>query len=179
MKMVITVVSSLLVGLSLASSNFSPIQELQHFLLNKKRIFYSLGLALTGYLLLFSALIISLVEGALQYDAQGFLIWSALFAVASVLGLAGLISVGLAKLLVPARLEQRDSIFKDFGKQFGFSEALEMLLKRLTESREAGDEPAAQSPSARRPEAEEKFSELRHARAPVFGDAATADVLHH
>src|SRR4051812_43739563 len=125
MKMLITVISSLLVGLSLASSNFSPIQELQHFLTNKRRIFYSLGIAITGYLLLLTGFVISLVEAALQADAQGFVMWSSLFTVAAGLACAGIASIVIAKLMVPVRVQYHDSIFKELSKQFGFSEGLE------------------------------------------------------
>jgi hypothetical protein len=177
MKMLVTVVSSLLVGLSLASSNFSPIHELQHFLTNKRRIFYSLGIAVTGYLLVFTGLVLSLVEWALQFDAQGFVMWSSLFSVAFGLALTGIFSVVIAKLMVPARVEYHESIFKDLNKQFGISDAFEALLTRLAENR--GGEQAAEPAMSENIQREEKFAERRPEREPAFRETATADVLHH
>jgi hypothetical protein len=171
MKTIVTVVSSLLIGLTLANSNFNPIHELQIFLMNKKRIFMSLGLAVTGYILAVAGLLISLVEWALQSDAQGFVIWSAMFTVASGLAIAGLCFILIARAAVPARVEYHESIFQELNKQFHFTEGLEVLLKKMAEPRDEA--------SAHRAPVDEKFAETRRHSEPVFRDTPTADVLHH
>lgn len=173
MKMIITVISSLLIGLTLANSNFNPIHELQTFLMNKKRIFISLGLAVTGYILGIAGLLISLVEWALQADAQGFVMWSAMFTVASGLVIAGVCFVLIARAAVPVRVEYHESIFQELNKQFHFMDSLEAFLKKMAE-------PGDAAPGPRPPEpVDEKFAETRRPSEPMFRDTPTADVLHH
>jgi hypothetical protein len=169
MKMLITVFSSLLVGLSLASTNFSPIHDLHNFLVNRRRIFGSLAVAGVGFVFLMSGLLIGLVEGALQFDAQGFLMWSSLFGVAAGLGGVGLFSVLMARITFPAPVVVHQSFLADLNKQFNLTEILENLVKSAGENRAA--EPMS-----------EKFSESHSNPAPdnhVQSNHVPSETLHH
>ena len=188
MKILATIVSSLMVGLSMASSHFSPIQELQHFLTNKKKIFVAAGIAVIGFIFLIAGFIISLVEAALQYDAQGFVVWSALFVVATGLAVMGAFSLLFAKLLIPVRPIQQESLFGELNKQFNISQILESVMKNFAEAGAATpprDATGAATQSnvrygATAPEEtslrEEQFSEPK---TQFVDSVSPRDALHH
>lgn len=133
MKILTMVISSLVVGLALASDNFSPIHELQYLLANKRRIIYSVFFSATGFVFAMTAIVIAVIEGALQYDAQGFVMWSALFSAAIWLAAAAVISWIGSRLVLPVRPAQAESIFADITKQLGVAELLEIWLKQAAQ----------------------------------------------
>ncbi|MGZ3723080.1 MAG: hypothetical protein ACXVA9_09130 [Bdellovibrionales bacterium] len=179
MKMLVTVISSLLVGLSLASANFSPIHELQNFLVHKRRFFISAGVAVTGFIFLISGLLMSLVEWALQYDNQGFVVWSALFTVAAGLAIAGAASLLISRLIIPARVTTHPSMLAELAKQFNFPETLETLIKHFGEGASAAKTRAAPEPVIReQPVREEGFTP--EPPLPKFREtAAPHQTTHH
>ena len=175
MKILITVISSLMVGLSMASTNFSPLHELQHFLLNKKRIFISAGVAVIGFLFIFAGLLIGLVEAALQYDAQGFVMWTSLFTVGAGLGLAGLFFFLISRMLLPPTLVVQQSLLADLNKHFNLNEIVEGFLKKINE--EPPPAQAAEGPPMPASPPAEKYS--GRVRVPEMEMPMTKDVLHH
>jgi hypothetical protein len=158
MKSLITVISSLLVGLSLATANFSPLHELQHFLGNKRRILYAAILAAAGFVFMMAAILLGTVEAVLQYDAQGFILWSPLFMVTAWFACAGIFVLAAARLTLPVRTITPAAHmfpFAELNKEFGISELIERWLNRMAEG-------APQEPG---PPPENKFNDVSAGRS--------------
>ena len=166
MKILITVITSLLTGLTLASTDFSPLRELHNLFTNKRRILITLGVAVTGFLLLFSGFIMGLVEGSLQYDAQGFLIWSSLFTVAAGLAIVGAFCMLAAWATFPQPQVAQHNVFAELNSQFRLTELAEQFFKELGERMET-------RPPESRPHSEDKFSEVHTTEEPQ------SQPLHH
>ncbi len=79
----------------------SAVFELQNLLVNRRRIFYSILAGAFSVPFFFAAIITAAIEAGLQYDAQGFVMWSALFSVASAFGAVAVASLILARALFP------------------------------------------------------------------------------
>jgi hypothetical protein len=169
MKVLITVISSLLVGLALASTNFSPIHELHSLFVHKKRILAAAGMAVTGYVLILTGMIVGIIEGALQSDAQGFMMWSSLFSVAVGLAMAGFALVIVSRLMVPTLTAEHQSLLADLNRQFNLTENLEKFIKAMSEN-------AARPGPAAPPT--EKFTEVLHERVEEI-TTTSSEPMHH
>jgi len=167
MKILITVITSLLAGLTMASTDFSPLRELHTLFTNKRRILIAVGVAVIGFLLLFSGFIMGLVEGSLQYDVQGFLLWSSLFTVATSLAIVGAFFMLAAWASFPQPSVDQRNLFSELNSQFRLTELAEQFFKELGERMES--RPASESS----PQAGEKFSEFHRREEPE------SQPLHH
>jgi hypothetical protein len=177
MKILISIVTSLLAGLTLASTDFSPLHELHNLFVNKRRIFIACGVAVIGFFLVFSGFIMGLVEGSLQFDAQGFMVWSSLFTVAASLAIAGAFCIMGAWAAFPQAPPVRQNIFAELNSQFRLTELAEQFFKELNErADERSEAPPAAEPNREpihEPTQAEKFSEI-HPREEV-----PSQTLHH
>lgn len=110
------------------STNFAPFHELQHFIQYKNRYISALIFSAIGFVFIMSGLLIGLIEVALQYEAQGFIFWTALFTLASALVILGGLSVIVGRLVIPKResLKPRDGI----DPQLNFGQVFADFLQR-------------------------------------------------
>lgn len=74
------ILSAFVSGLVLAR----PVLEIKALYENKARVVASIGLALAALGLFMTSFIVCIMEFVLQYDAQGFVLWSPMFTVAMV-----------------------------------------------------------------------------------------------
>lgn len=163
--MLSTVISSLLMGILAATSGFSPLAEFQRFVDNKKRIFYALLIGTSGFIFMVGGFFLAIIEAALQYEAQGFLFWTALFTLATGLLLSGLLFVLVAKVTMPQILPSRVSLDFLNNPQFNFMPLLETWLKQqfdATQSTAPTDESEYGAPptSAARPKVSAEKSQF-------------------
>lgn len=82
MKMIVSVISSLMVGFTLGATNFATIMELQKLLINRRKVLYSVVFAATAFFMILGALILGSIEVALQIQNQGSVVWTPLLTVA-------------------------------------------------------------------------------------------------
>ena len=128
MKFLITLLSSLVVGVALAASGFSPLHEIRHLLRNKRKIFAAVGLMAVGFVFGMAGVLVALIEGALQLDAQGFLMWSALFSLSLILVVASGISFIIARKINPMTTMAADmshSLLADLDTQFNLAQIVQ------------------------------------------------------
>lgn len=104
MKFLIAAITSVVAALLLAATGFSPFGELRQLYINKHKIFISGALFAAAIVFALAAFMIALIEGALQYDAQGFVMWSALFAVALLFCGLGVVAFFVARTINPLRV---------------------------------------------------------------------------
>lgn len=155
MKFLITLLSSLVVGVALAASGFSPLHELRHLLRNKQKIFAAIGLMAVGFVLGMAGLLMALIEGALQLEAQGFMMWSALFSLSLILVVCGGLSFWIARTVNPMRTMATDmnhNFLADLDSQFNLAQ----IIQQWSESRR----PAAQERETSREPRDNRFSSV-------------------
>lgn len=140
MKLIVSIISSLLVGLTLGASNFSPLMELQRFLEHRKKVLYTAVLAMTAFIFLIASVILASIEGALQYQVQGSVMWTPLMTVAAAfLGFSAICGI-VAKSIYPlskANVERHARENKSEVMQ-----ALEYVLKSFVANQQKPDAPA-------------------------------------
>lgn len=137
MKALITVASCLFVGLQMVAANYSPIQEIHHFLENKRRILLTAISSAAGFVFIMAAILLGTVEAALQYDAQGFILWSPIFTAVTWFFGAGIFSCLVARLALPVKSVPAPVAFslRELIKELRLSELIEKWLSPAAESR--------------------------------------------
>jgi hypothetical protein len=184
MKMLATIVSSLVMGLVMAMSGFSPLLEAQRLLANKRRIFNALLLGITGFIFMIAGFITGLIEAALQYEAQGFVFWSALFTVAAGLLFGGIACVLGAKAFMPVFMPNRLNMAAFDPAQFDIMSLLENFLRNANSAPQPSAAPA-EAPTSTveqpvpRPRTDERaVDEYPPTPAPGFHQAERPQVSH-
>ena len=134
MKFIVTVISSLIAGLVLATSDISPIQELQRILSNKRRILYGLIFGSTSFVLVMASVLIAVIEAALQYDVHGFVFWSALFSVSVGLSCVAVFFLVACKMTWPKIAPPVKLAFAGFD-QLNLAHIVESWLNQLAQDK--------------------------------------------
>jgi hypothetical protein len=141
MKLLITLFSSLAVGLLMSAVEHSPLTEARKLFVQRRRILTALVMGQAGLILLVAGLITAVIEAALQFEVQGFLLWSALFSAACALAVLGAVfSVG-AYALLPA-LELPTLSWAALDERLGISHLIEHWAHQAAEVARTPPEPA-------------------------------------
>lgn len=130
MKVIISVISSLVVGLIMGASNYSPLIELQRLLEARKKVLYAIMLGATAFVFVMTAVILSSIEVAQQYEAQGFLMWNAMLTLSAIFLGVGIFSGAMAKVVFPEPKIPESLKFMEGGAQHPI-QFLEGLAKQL------------------------------------------------
>ena len=89
------------VALGLISSIVMPFLEVQCMLRHRRRVQFAILLWAAGFIFFMSATMLGLIDLALQYDAQGFVTWTAILSVATLFITLAVLSFALAKVIFP------------------------------------------------------------------------------
>lgn len=131
MKLVISVISSLVAGLFLGASGFSPLMELQRLFEARKKVLWAIILGATAFVFGITAVIMASIEVALQYEAQGFLMWSAMLTLSAIFLTLGIICAASAKGVFPEPRLQSGFNLANLGDNQSAMQMLENLGKQL------------------------------------------------
>ena len=139
MKFIATVISTVVVGLIVASSK--PFAEFQQLVTNKKRLVYSAIFGLTAFVFVMAGIISGAIEAALQFEVQGFVFWSALMTVSAAFLGCGVMFAVIAKLTLPS-FAPPPSPFGELEKHFHVSELIEGIISKVLENAQTAAAPA-------------------------------------
>jgi hypothetical protein len=129
MKFIVTLISSVLVGLTLGASGFSPLLTLQRLMEGGKKVIYAIVLGITAFIFTLAAVISGVIEVTLQLEAQGFLMWSALFSAATTFLALGAVFGIVAKVVFPD-VKKPDVDLKDLSEHP--LQLIEFLLQNIS-----------------------------------------------
>lgn len=88
MKGMVSVLSSIFVGLMLAATNFAPILGLHRFLENRRRVMNAVMLFALSFFLMLGATILLSMDLVIQYEDQGLIFWNAILGIATAMAIA-------------------------------------------------------------------------------------------
>ena len=79
MKNLVSVLTSLFVGVTLAATNFAPLIGWHRFFENRRRIYSAVFLFAGGFLCLLAAIMLGTVDLVVQFEDQGLFFWNPIF----------------------------------------------------------------------------------------------------
>ncbi len=146
MKVVVSIVSSLIAGWVMAYNGFVPFIELKTILENRRRVMFSVLALAVGFVFVMAFVLLGVIEAALQYEAQGFVLWNALLSVATGFFVLGLFSFILAKVLWPKPQADLGGLLKglDAASLLALVEQFMPAEEPFRGSKEASEEPREQ-----------------------------------
>lgn len=103
MKSLLSLVSSVLLGLWLAAGGGGPILQLQRLLGHKRRILCGLILGAAAFVFVMAAILLAMIDLASQYEEHGFVLWNAILALAAGFLVTGVILAVGARISLPRR----------------------------------------------------------------------------
>jgi len=119
MKVAVTVISGVCMGLLMAFNGLNPLLQAKAIYENRKRVIFSATLMAAAFMLFMAAFILASIDLALQWEVQGFIIWEAILTVAAGFAVLAVISFVTAKLIFP---KPKDDMFSMLGQHAGFGD---------------------------------------------------------
>ncbi len=124
MKVAITIVSGLCVGLLMAFNGLTPLLEAKAVFEQRRRLMFSAFLGMAAFTFVMAAVILGTIDLALQYEVQGFILWEMVLSVAVGFLVAGAVCGIAAKLVFP---KAKPSALALLGEQAGFGNVMEEI----------------------------------------------------
>jgi hypothetical protein len=157
MKIVLSLLSAAAVGLLVAANHSASLIEAKTLLQKRRRVIWSVLIGAAGFFLVMSAVLLGVIDLALQYEAQGFVLWNAVLSVA-----AGFITIGALAFVVAKVVFPKPDLAQGLFGSMALGTGLQFIeqFRHLFEPAA----PVARAQEAPRPapsEAVEKREELR------------------
>lgn len=143
MKAAVTIVSGLCVGLLLAFNGLTPLIQAKTVWDHRRRVVVSALLGMVGFTFVMAAVILGTVDLALQYEAQGFVLWEMMLTVSAGFFAAGIACALSAMAVFP---KPKVSAFQFLGEQAGFGNVMDEIQSYVAQMMAAANAAAPSSP---------------------------------